>query len=159
MTRAGVTVRAEEPGWRSCGIDPGRLRTAARLALARGHEGQPASAARGSVTILLSNDQHLRDLNARFRGKDSPTNVLSFPALPGSQGYLGDVALALGVAGREAAMAGKGLSDHAVHLTVHGVLHLLGYDHVKAGEAQTMERLEIAVLHELGIRNPYAAST
>lgn len=113
-------------------------------------------AAQPRLTVLLSNDQHLRELNARFRGRDLPTNVLSFSAPPGSGGYLGDVALALGIAEREAAAAGKRLSDHALHLTVHGVLHLLGYDHVKVSEARTMERLEIAVLHKLGIPNPYA---
>ena len=159
MTRAGVTVCTEEPGWRSRGVDPQRLRTAARLALARGQVEREDSAVRGGVTILLSSDQRLRELNARFRGKDSPTNVLSFPARPGSQGHLGDVALALGVAGREAEAAGKALTDHAVHLTVHGVLHLLGYDHIKAREARTMERLEIAVLQEFGIRNPYTADS
>ena len=97
-----------------------------------------------------------KDETAVFRGKDSPTNVLSFPAFGSGGGYLGDVALALGVAAREAAAAGKQLSDHAVHLTVHGVLHLLGYDHVEAREAKSMESVETAVLHELGISNPYA---
>ena len=83
---------------------------------------------------------------------------LSFaaPAPADGDSYLGDVALALGVASREAGAAGKRLSDHVLHLTVHGVLHLLGYDHVEAREARSMESVETAVLRELGISNPYA---
>jgi probable rRNA maturation factor len=157
MSRATITVRVEEPRWRNCGVDPARVRAAARLALARGLENKTAeSERRYGLTILLANDGRLRDLNAQFRGKDSPTNILSFPAVEGGGGYLGDVALALDVAAREATAAGKRLSDHAVHLTVHGVLHLLGYDHLKVRAAKTMEDLETGVLHELGIANPYA---
>jgi probable rRNA maturation factor len=121
---------------------------------------KPESAGEGSVssfqlTILLANDERLRDLNARFRGRDEPTNVLSFPAGRGSA-YLGDVAIAFGVASREAASSGIPLFVHTLHLTVHGVLHLLGYDHVKAREARTMERLETAILNELGVPSPYS---
>ena len=105
---------------------------------------------------MLANDETLRALNARFRGKDAPTNVLAFPSAENRDGYLGDVAIAFGVAEREATMAGRGLLAHTLHLTVHGVLHLLGYDHVTAREARTMERLEIAILHELGVPSPYA---
>jgi len=157
MMRAAIIVRVEEPKWRNCGVESGRIRAAACLALMRGH-GRNGGDKR-SLTILLASDERLRELNMRFRGKDLPTNVLSFaaPAPADGDSYLGDVALALGVASREAGAAGKRLSDHVLHLTVHGVLHLLGYDHDKAREARTMERLEIAVLHQLGIANPYAA--
>jgi len=156
MTKAGVVISLGEPGWRHGGVTAARVRAAARLALARGLEldRNPRPAGRG-LTVLLAGDDRLRELNRRFRGKDHPTNVLSFPALENGSGYLGDVALALGVAAREARTAEKRLVDHAVHLTVHGVLHLLGYDHRKPGEARTMERLEIAILHELGVANPY----
>lgn len=154
MTGAGVSVSVGEPGWRHCGVDFGRIRAAARLALARGTS-EKTHVGRVSLTVLLADDDRLRELNLRFRGKDKPTNVLSFPASQNGGDYLGDVALALGVAAREAGDAGKHLVDHVVHLTVHGVLHLLGYDHQKAGEARTMERLEIAILHELGVANPY----
>lgn len=106
------------------------------------------------LTILLTNDTRQRALNAQFRGKDAPTNVLSFPAGRGSS-YLGDVAIAFGVTSREAASSGIPLLAHTLHLTVHGVLHLLGYDHVKAREALTMERLEIAILAGLGLPSPY----
>jgi probable rRNA maturation factor len=149
-------ISVAEPGWRNCGINPTHVRAAARLALAHGLENakKPGSGA-WKLTILLAGDERLRELNLRFRRKDYPTNVLSFPALASGDGYLGDVALALGVAAREARAAGRRFADHVLHLTVHGVLHLLGYDHDKPREAQTMERLEIAVLHELGIANPY----
>jgi probable rRNA maturation factor len=107
------------------------------------------------MTCLLSDDARLRALNAHFRDKDAPTNVLAFPA-GGKNGYLGDIAIALGTAEREATRAGIGLLAHTLYLTAHGVLHLLGYDHVMAREAQHMENLEIEILHELGIANPYA---
>lgn len=159
MTKNGVVVSVGEPDWRECGVSVARIRAAARLALARGIEHARKRGSEGaSLTILLASDDRILELNRRFRGKDSPTNVLSFPASENGSGYLGDVALALGVASREAQTTGKRLVDHVLHLTVHGVLHLLGYDHQKSGEARTMERLEIAILHELGIENPYTMS-
>jgi probable rRNA maturation factor len=110
------------------------------------------------LTLLLTNDEHLRALNAQFRRKDAPTNVLSFPAA-GADGYLGDIAIAHGVSAREAAAAGISLEAHTLHLAVHGVLHLLGYDHVRNSEARVMERLEVAILDELGIPSPYTRAT
>ena len=109
------------------------------------------------LTLLLTNDDRLRALNAQFRGKDAATNVLSFPAA-GVAGYLGDVAIALGVASGESAASGIGLEAHVLHLAVHGVLHLLGYDHVRSREARIMEKLETGILDEFGIANPYAAA-
>ena len=151
-----VAICVAEPGWRTSRVNPAHIRAAARHAVARGIGGGKATGAQPmSLTMLLAGDDRLRELNLRFRGKDNPTNVLSFPAADGADGYLGDVALALGVAAGEARATGKDLTDHVLHLTVHGVLHLLGYDHQKSGEARTMERLEIAILHELGITNPY----
>jgi len=110
-----------------------------------------------NVTILLTDDDSVRELNAQFRGKDSATNVLSFPAPPNPEDHLGDVALAYGVCAREAAEQGKPLSHHLQHLTIHGVLHLLGYDHIGDDEAEVMEGLERAVLAGLGVPDPYAA--
>jgi probable rRNA maturation factor len=150
--RNGISIVVEEPDWRRRGIELSRLRHGARLALSRGPQQQIST----RLTLLLSHDERLRELNARFRGKDAPTNVLAFPAAGSPDFYLGDVAVALGVAEREATSAGIGLCAHALHLTVHGVLHLLGYDHVLESEARIMERLEIAILHELGLANPYA---
>jgi probable rRNA maturation factor len=109
------------------------------------------------ISILLTDDDTLTDLNQRFRGKLGPTNVLSFPAGPNPHGHLGDIALAYGVCAREAADQGKTLQQHLSHLTVHGVLHLLGYDHETDGEAEAMEALERTVLETLGVPDPYAA--
>jgi len=111
----------------------------------------------GSLTVLLTDDQSVRELNANFRGKDAATNVLSFPAPPNPEDHLGDVALAYGVCAREAAEQGKPLGHHLQHLTVHGVLHLLGYDHIGDDEAEAMEGLERTVLAGLGVPDPYAA--
>jgi len=97
----------------------------------------------------------VRDLNARFRGKDSPTNVLSFPAGPNPMGHLGDVALAFGVCESEARAQGKPLADHLRHLVVHGLLHLLGYDHEDEAEGDVMEALERSILSRMGVPDPY----
>ena len=109
----------------------------------------------GAVAILLTSSAVVRDLNARFRGQDVPTNVLSFPAAPAPGAPLGDVALAFGVCEAEALAQGKPLADHLTHLIVHGVLHLAGYDHEVDSEAEAMESLEVALLAGLSIANPY----
>ncbi|HUO93770.1 MAG TPA: rRNA maturation RNase YbeY, partial [Rhizomicrobium sp.] len=129
MTR--VTVLIEDSQWRRLGRDfPAKLRRAA-------HDVFKATGAEaGNLTILLTDDAKLEALNTQFRGKEKPTNVLSFPA--GEGDYLGDIAVAYGVAAREAQDAGKSIHDHALHLAVHGVLHLLGYDHESAREARIM---------------------
>jgi probable rRNA maturation factor len=151
MTPA-IALVVEAPEWRkeTAGLLP-QLRRAARLAWSQGSE---KDRARNSLTILLTDDARLQSLNLDFRGKDKPTNVLSFPA---EGPYLGDIAVAFGVTAREAREAGKPFAAHATHLVVHGVLHLLGYDHERAREARIMEPLEISILAELGIANPYVA--
>jgi probable rRNA maturation factor len=106
------------------------------------------------VTILLTTDHHMQSLNRSFRKKDKPTNVLSFPS--GTKDYLGDVAIAYGVTAREAKASGKSVRDHAVHLAVHGTLHLQGFDHVSARQAAIMELAEVRVLKKLKIADPYA---
>jgi len=110
----------------------------------------------GELVILLTDNAHVRDLNARFRGKDTATNVLSFPAPPNARDLLGDIALAYGVCAAEAEAQGKSLADHLRHLTVHGVLHLFGYDHEIDSEAEAMETLERRILAGLGVADPYA---
>jgi probable rRNA maturation factor len=118
-------------------------------------------AARGAVSVLLADDATIRDLNARFRGKDSPTNVLSFPAssMPGEvEPAQGDIALAFGTCAREAEEAGKPLAAHLSHLVVHAMLHLVGYDHETDQEAEGMEARETAILATLGIADPYAGT-
>jgi len=145
LLRAGFKV--EDPRWRSA--DLALLRRAARSALVAAHRS-------GELTVLLTSDECMRALNEKFRGKSGPTNVLSFPALAQEDGYLGDIAIAFGVAAQEAAALKKGLSDHAAHLVVHGVLHILGYDHQSARDARIMEGLEVAILKQMGIGDPYA---
>ncbi|WP_429912956.1 rRNA maturation RNase YbeY [Glycocaulis sp.] len=108
----------------------------------------------GPAVILFTGDGELQSLNQRFRGKDSPTNVLSFPA-PESEHYPGDVALAFETCQGEANARAIALVDHAAHLAVHGVLHLNGFDHKEEAEAEQMEAVEIAALARLGIANPY----
>ena len=114
----------------------------------------------GDIAILLADDARIAELNAAFRGKDGPTNVLSFPAAAGNDAQqsrsLGDIALAFGVCAREAAEQGKSLAHHLQHLTAHGVLHLLGYDHESDAEAEAMEAKERAILAGLGVADPYA---
>ena len=109
----------------------------------------------GDVVVLLTDDAAVHDLNLRFRDRDRPTNVLSFPAAESAAPHLGDLVLALGVCAAEAAAQGKSLADHVTHLTVHGVLHLLGRDHVDAVEAEAMEAEERTLLASLGVADPY----
>ena len=112
-------------------------------------------AVEGDVVILLTDDAAVHDLNARFRDRDQPTNVLSFPAAESAAPHLGDLVLAHGVCVAEAAAQGKTLADHLTHLTVHGVLHLLGRDHVDEAEAEAMEGEERTLLASLGVADPY----
>jgi len=112
----------------------------------------------GQVCIKIVDATESQSLNHTYRNKNSPTNVLSFPsevpAFVGSD-HLGDLAICAPVVEREAAKQGKALSDHWAHLTIHGVLHLLGYDHINDDEALEMETIEIRCLKSMGINNPY----
>ena len=109
----------------------------------------------GDVVVLLTDDAAVHDLNTRFRDRDQPTNVLSFPAAESAAPHLGDLVLAFGVCAAEAGAQGKTLADHLTHLTVHGVLHLLGRDHVDEAEAEAMEAEERTLLASLGVADPY----
>lgn len=109
----------------------------------------------GNVSVLLAGDRKLKQLNRDFRGKDKPTNVLSFPS--GEAMFLGDIALSIDTLKREAKEQGKKLEHHFAHLLLHGILHLLGYDHEKARDAEKMEKKEIQILKKLGLGNPYQA--
>lgn len=114
--------------------------------------------ARGVVSLLLGDDAAISALNKQFRGKDGPTNVLSFPPAAGSAApdFLGDIALAAETIAMEAQFQGKRFEHHAAHLVVHGFLHLLGYDHEESAAAERMEARERAILQSLGIADPYA---
>ncbi len=124
------------------------------------------------ISILACDDARIATLNAEFRGKETPTNVLSWPAedlSPEQEGAepeapeadfageicLGDIAVSYDTCLREAEEAGKTLDDHVTHLMVHGLLHLLGFDHIRDGDATRMEALEVEILSGMGISDPY----
>lgn len=109
----------------------------------------------GEVALLLTDDDEMHTLNRDWRGKDKPTDVLSFPADEMDAPFLGDIAVGLGVSRGDAATRGIKLTDHLSHLVIHGYLHLLGYDHMNEEEAREMEALEIKALAGLGIGDPY----
>ncbi|AOL23102.1 putative rRNA maturation factor [Erythrobacter litoralis] len=139
---------------------------AARAAGAAGKVARELANARLAVSVLFTSNEEVHELNREWRGRDKPTNVLSFPMLEraellglapdGPPVLLGDIALALGVCMREAEAKGASLEAHAAHLIVHGLLHLAGHDHVDSDEqAEAMEALEIAALAKMGIADPY----
>ncbi len=146
-----IEVEVEVQAWTHAVADIEALVERAAVAVMADHE--------GDVVVLLTDDATVQDLNARFRDRDRPTNVLSFPAaaMPdvGGPRPLGDIVLAYGVCGREAEAQGKTLANHLTHLVVHGVLHLLGRDHEDEVEAEAMEAEERAVLARLGVADPY----
>ena len=119
-----------------------------------------AHAPGAELSVVLTDDAGIRKLNAAWRAKDKPTNVLSFPAaaapMIARSPMLGDIILAFETVDREAAEARQPPADHFVHLVVHGFLHLFGYDHQDDAEADAMEALETEILAELGIPDPYA---
>lgn len=134
--------------------DEGVVRLAAQAALKAAGPDGPLE-----LSVALADDGKVRELNRDYRGQDKPTNVLSFEAgedpMPGQPRILGDVVLARETCAREAVEGDKSFNDHLTHLTVHGVLHLLGYDHIDSDEAEEMEALEVEILAEMGIGNPY----
>lgn len=162
-----ITVQVHQEAWNNEVGDP-----AAVLAkvLAVVHQECPqARAESGEVCFVLSDDSHVEALNEQFRGLDKATNVLSFPAHPGPLAQaapvsgdtppLGDVVFGLETMQRESVEQSKTLPDHFVHLAVHGLLHLLGYDHIDQDQAATMETLETSILAKLGISDPYVERT
>lgn len=137
----------------------GRVLEAAAAFLAKDVK-QPFPKTKTEISLVFTDDEDIRGINAEWRGQDKPTNVLSFPAFPLQPGgkpgpMLGDIILAEETLRREALDLGKSFDDHLTHLLVHGFLHLFGYDHMTDEEATVMESLEIRILAELGLDNPY----
>jgi probable rRNA maturation factor len=163
-----IALEADEE-WDSSSSWEQLARQAAEAAIAESAFPKLATSKRPvEISIRLSGDEEVRGLNAEWRGKDRPTNVLSFPMLEerdfadenvaGLELLLGDIILARGVCEAEAAEKGVSVEQHATHLLVHGTLHLLGYDHHDDSEAADMEAREIRALERLGIANPYEAA-
>jgi len=149
-----IDVVIQSPRWNSVP----RLRPLLRRAI---EAAAPDSMADAQAAIILTNDAAIRALNRRWRSRDEPTNVLSFPAAAtkaatGGRRYLGDIVIAHETTAREARADGKPFAHHLTHLAVHGFLHLLGYDHRSDEEAEVMERREREILARLGVPDPYA---
>ena len=141
MAVAGNRIMVDDPAWRRAIVQPERI---ARRVLQR--LGSDAS-------VVLASDRVVRLLNARHRGRNKPTNVLTFE--PPAPGMAGEIVLALGTVRREARESGKRPSAHLAHLVAHGVLHLRGHDHHAPGEARAMEMAETRALARLGWPNPW----
>lgn len=151
---AKVELRVECEGWRAIDGESLSLQCFEAVDAAEGGLGWP-------VSILLADDAVMKYLNATYRQKNKPTNVLSFP--PGDipwpdYDYLGDLALGFETCRKEAEARGVSLEDHAAHLIVHGLLHLAGYDHIDDEDAADMEARESAILENMGVANPYSVA-
>ena len=160
MTQIVVDIADEEWRNRLHDVEDLCIRVAAVALGAAARHDLPSD--RLEISILLTDDAQVRDLNRDYRHKDKPTNVLSFPALdentpiaPEGPVLLGDVIIARETTEREAYEESKSLTNHLSHLVVHGVLHLLGYDHIEDDEAEEMESLERSILGALGVPDPY----
>jgi probable rRNA maturation factor len=164
-SRVDVSLIVEHQAWHDAVAEPlPLLRQAAAAALTQARRARRSRATTApSVAVALIDDRAMRKLNRTYRGRDKPTNVLSFPAgepgeAMGGPRALGDVAIALGTVKREAKAQGKTVRDHLMHLMVHAVLHLLGYDHEADPDAEEMEALERKALARLGIADPYVSA-
>jgi probable rRNA maturation factor len=153
-----LDIRVSSRLWRNL---PGARAIARRAIAAAIAESGVRLADAAEISLALSDDSEVRALNARWRGLDRPTNVLSFPAAPPERlsraPVVGDVIVAYETMAREAEGEGKSPADHFRHLIVHGALHLFGYDHQGDGKAEAMEALERRILARLGVADPYAA--
>ncbi len=159
-----IAVVLEDPAWAASLADAEELTRRAAAATLEAAESAALLPAPPEVSVVLASDARVRALNRDYRGSDRPTNVLSFAhfdrtdVAPGPEGaplLLGDVVLARETLLREAGEQGKRPDHHLIHLVVHGVLHLLGYDHQDDGAAIRMEALERRILAALGVPDPY----
>jgi probable rRNA maturation factor len=160
-----IAIEADEE-WDSSRPWQQIARNAAEAAIAESaFSGLATSERPAEISVRLTGDDEVRALNAQWRGKDKPTNVLSFPlaeryelqeeTIAGRELLLGDIILARGVCEAEAAEKGIAVERHVTHLLIHGTLHLLGYDHLDDAAAADMEAREVRALGRLGIANPY----
>lgn len=160
-----IDVLIEDHRWDDLGFDA-LASKACRAALTH-----VLGALEAEVSVLACNDRRIAELNEDFRGKPVPTNVLSWPAeergadsdgdmpaLSLGDPELGDIAIAYETCQREAEASGLDMAHHTTHLLVHGTLHLLGFDHERDADAQLMERIEVEILGNLGIKDPYGSS-
>jgi probable rRNA maturation factor len=151
-----VDVLIRSPRWKTLRNAAGIVRKAVRAAAIA------ASTPRAELAIVLTDDSAIHALNRDWRGQDKPTNVLSFPAARTPAGgrppaiVLGDIVIAYQTTAREARTERKPLANHLSHLAVHGFLHLVGYDHEVLRDAKAMESLEVEILDDLGVPDPYA---
>ena len=165
-TGLAIDMSVQDDRWQEMEDDPlAAVEATARAAVA--HAGLDGDRGTGGVeiSIVFGDDELVHRLNREFRKKDRPTNVLSFaltdgeepaaPRGPDEPVMLGDVVLAYDTVSREAREQSKSPRDHTLHLVVHGVLHLMGYDHETEADARVMERMEQRVLADLGIADPY----
>jgi probable rRNA maturation factor len=150
MAAPVIDVQVQSPLWDA---EPAAAQTV-RAAIETAATLVPAA---GEISVLLTDDAGVRDLNRAWRGLDRPTNVLSFPAAKAGGALLGDIAIAYETLAGEAAADSKPFLHHLAHLAVHGFLHLLGYDHQTDSQADAMEGLERAALARLDIADPYRA--
>lgn len=163
MTDPEIDVSVQDPAWESAFSDIETIvHDVTMLAIDVGKLPDDIKGRDVEVSIVLANDDLVQVLNREYRGKDKPTNVLSFASLdaddplpPEGPVHLGDLILAYETLEREAQEQNKSLKDHFTHLLVHGTLHLLGYDHIEEDEATMMETTEIRILERLNIQNPY----
>lgn len=158
-----VDLRTDCKAWKDALPDVRKIvEKAARAAWKAGNAGDYALPVKNAeVSVMLTNDDAVRALNREYRGVDRPTNVLSFAALDDEDEpivdpmLLGDIVVAFETTEREAAEQNKTLAEHFFHLIVHGVLHLIGYDHVEDADAEVMEALETKIMVENGMDDPY----
>ena len=172
-----IDLRIEDPAW-SESLD--RIEELVEKAAATALKAVDFRPERCVISVLLCSNDEIAELNSRFRGRDGPTNVLSWPSLtlekplsgerdlralaakttgaPLEEIFLGDLALAFEVVKSEAQAGFKSLEAHLLHLIVHGVLHLLGYDHEAEDEAEAMATLEVAALSAIGVADPYSGA-
>ncbi len=163
-----VDTLIEDPRWQAAGLEALATRACAATLTRLGLD-----PARFEISLLGCNDARIRELNADFRGKPTPTNVLSWPSEeraaprpgarpaqpqpgpPGMPAGLGDIAISWETCEGEARAAGRAMEDHVLHLLVHATLHLLGYDHIHEEDAALMEGLEVEILAMMGVADPY----